>query len=341
MAKRTTKSDINNFIKQYKTGKTIYKISKETGFNPNTVKKWLRKNKVVLRDSKSDFSNRKNKKVNEQEVIKSYESGKSIEFILKKFNISKGLVRYYLEKNNIIIREKNSTKGGFSKKEKEKIIDLYTKQKRGAKYIGSLLQRSDTLITYWLNKWKIPKNARSEISEKIREVYGPTKGFSGRKHSNKSKKTISNSGKEAWNKEDRLPVIGKSRTFKTKIGSVLGTYEVAYLQKLIDENKQLPTLLRKRFKTPFGSYMPDFEFEDRFIEVKSEFTLKVSKGLLPGNDGKFSDKQWKKINWLNDNMKPVEIVVLDKKEAFNLFKKAINSNFVKDKVTIKNNVYKK
>lgn len=285
------------------------------------------------------------KRTNKQsEVVELYVNKlKSTKEIANILNINKGTVTFYLRKNNVPLRDldKNNKKGGFSEKDKNEIIRLYSKEKRGAQYIGKLFNRADTVITYWLNKWKIPKNTRSDISKKIREVYGPTKGFSGKKHKNKSKKTISKRGKESWNKEDRLPIIGKSRAFNTKIGNVLGSYEVAYLQKLIDENRQLPALPKKRFKTPFGSYMPDFEFEDRFIEVKSEFTLKVSKGLLPGNDGKFSDKQWKKISWLNDNMKPVEIVVLDKKEALNLFKKAINSKFVKDKVTIKNNVYKK
>lgn len=279
------------------------------------------------------------KRTNKQKIVVELYTKelKSTNEIAENLNIHKSTVTFYLRKNNVVLREsdKNNKKGGFSEKDKKEIIRLYSKEKRGAKYIGKLFNRADTVMTYWLNKWNVPKNTRSEISEKIREVYGPTKGFSGRKHNVKSKKIISKSGKESWNKEDRLPIIGKSRTFNTKIGSVLGSYEVAYLQKLINENKTLPVLARKRFKTPFGSYMPDFEFEDRFIEIKSEFTLKVAKGLMPGSDGKFSDKQWKKIKWLSKKIKMVEVIVLQKKEAFILFKKAIGSNFVKDKVKLK------
>lgn len=283
---------------------------------------------------------RKNKQLIVVELYtKKLKSTKEISEIL---NIHKGTVTFYLRKNNVTLRDvdKNNKKGSFSEKERKEIIRLYSEEKRGAQYIGKLFNRADTVMTYWLNKWNVPKNTRSEISGKIREVYGPTKGFLGRKHKKESKNEISKSGKEAWNKDDRLPIIGKSRTFNTEIGKVLGSYEVAYLQKLIEEKRKLPKTVCKRFKTPFGSYMPDFEFEDKFIEIKSRFTLNVAKGIMPDNHGKFSDNQFKKIKWLSKNIKKVEIIVLSKKTAFNFFKKAINSNFVKDKVIIKNGTYK-
>ena len=153
-------------------------------------------------------------------------------------------------------------------------------------------------------------------------------------------KKISKSGIEAWDKEDRLPVLGKSRTFNTKIGKVLGSYEVAYLQRLINEGGDLPKPNRKKIKTPHGYYVPDFDFGDRFIEIKSEFTLQVCKGEMPQTNGDYSDEQWKKIQWINENKKPVEIIVLEKKEAFNLFVQAINDKFVLDNVEIHKKQYK-
>lgn len=112
------------------------------------------------------------------------------------------------------------------------------------------------------------------------------------------------------------------------IGKVIGTYEVAYLQKLLHNKKELPSIVKKRYKTPFGTYMPDFEFDDRFIEIKSEFTLKVAKGKEKMVNGKFSDNQWKKITWLSENKKFVEIIVIDKKEAKFYFEKAKNSGLI-------------
>lgn len=339
---KVTEKDINNFIVLYKSGNSLYKITKQTGFKSNTIKKWLRANGVKIKtDETTSYKNKKYLNVKEKEIIQLYvKKLKTVTEISEILLISRELVKYYIGKNNIKLREKNSVKGVFSEEQKQQIVDLYVIEKRGAQYIGKLFDRSATVITYWLNKWGVKKNSRSEISCKIREVYGPTKGFVGRKHKKESKKEISKSGKEAWNKDDRLPIIGKSRTFNTQIGKVLGSYEVAYLQKLIEEGKELPKTVWKRFKTPFGSYMPDFEFDDKFIEIKSEFTLNVAKGIMPDNHGKFSDNQFKKIKWLSRNIKKVEIIVLSKKIAFNFFKKAINSNFVKDKVIIKNGTYK-
>jgi hypothetical protein len=269
------------------------------------------------------------------------DKNKSVKEISVFFNVCRDTVKRCLKEGGVELRiEKNAKKGGFSEEEKKEIIKLYVEEKRGAKYIASLFDRSDFNITIWLNKWGIKKNSRSEISKKIREVYGATKGFSGRKHSKKSKTQISKSGIEAWDKIDRIPTIGKSRTFKTKIGKVLGSYEVAYLQKLINKNAELPKPNKKKIKTPFGYYTPDFEFENKFIEVKSKFTLSVCKGEMPTTEGVYSDNQWKKIQWTSENIKKVDVVVINKKDAFNLFVQAINSKFVLDKIEIKNNQYK-
>lgn len=341
MIKRVSEVEKEKFVEWYKSGWSIYRISKESGFNEATVKKWLKKRDVQLETKKYDFSNKKKKKINENILISMYYQGKTIDDIMAFFSVKRNLVKYYLQKNSLPTdRGKCATKGGFNELEKRKIINLYTKEKRGAQHIGNLFNRSDNNITYWLNKWNVPKHDRKIISSKIREVYGPTKGFKGRCHTEETKKKISKSGSEAWNNETRISKTNKSRTFKTKIGKVLGTYEVAYLQQLILENKNLPTIPKKRVKTEYGTYLPDFEYHDRFIEIKSEFTLKVAQGKMPNNKGEFSDKQWKKIKWTNNKFKKVDIVVLEPKEALDLFKKAIETGFVLDKIEIKNNKIK-
>ena len=60
---------------------------------------------------------------------------------------------------------------------------------------------------------------------------------------------------------------------------------------------------------------------------------------MPRN-GVFSDEQWKKIQWVDCNIKPVEVIVIDKDDAFNLFVQAISTKFVLDKVEIKKRQYK-
>ena len=67
---------------------------------------------------------------------------------------------------------------------------------------------------------------------------------------------------------------------------------------------------------------------------------RVCKGEMPHVDGTYSDKQWEKIQWANENKKTVEIIVLEKNDAFNLFVQAINAKFVLDDVEIRNKQYK-
>lgn len=341
--KKIDEKQIEQILNLYKNNFSIYKISKKLNISTTTIKKKLIEKKVYEnRNSQYNYSDRKKDKFDKDIVFKMYViDKKSLKQIADLFSVHQETIKNFLKSLNIELHnKKNTTKGEPSLKEKEEIIKLYSLEHRGAKYIGSLYGRSDNSITYWLNKWGVKKISRSDIYKKNREVYGLTKGFSGRKHTSESKNLISKSGADSWNKEDRIPTIGKSRTFSTKIGKVLGSYEVAYLQKLINEGINLPKPNRKKIKTPYGNYTPDFDFGDKFIEIKSDFTLKVCKGELPQVDGTYSDKQWKKIQWANENKKPIEIIVLEKNDAFNLFVQAINTKFVLDDVEIHNKQYK-
>jgi len=212
----------------------------------------------------------------------------------------------------------------FTEDEKNKIIRLYTVEHRGKSYIGSLFGRSDYCISYWLKKWGVPSLSRSEVSKKIREVYGPIQGFVGRTHSESSKQKITKSLRKAW-RRGRTVGYAKCRTYSTVVGNVLGQFEVAYLQQLKEQQIELPTICATRFHTPCGTYMPDFEYQDRFVEVKSEFTLRVAQGRQAQIDGTMSNRQWKKINYVNKKIKPVSVVVIDKREAEKLFNRASQS----------------
>ena len=88
-----------------------------------------------------------------------------------------------------------------------------------------------------------------------------------------------------------------------------GRKELRYLKEQDRYNKPLPTKA-KRVKTPYSYYTPDFEYPDRYIEVKSLGTwfacigLKAYKGI-----GEPSDLQWRKIKFCAKNIKPIEIVI--------------------------------
>jgi len=86
--------------------------------------------------------------------------------------------------------------------------------------------------------------------------------------------------------------------------------ELKYIESLISENKELPKNADP-ILTPLGYYTPDFEYEDRFIEIKCEFTYKVLMG-----EKSFSKKtktdltQFNKIKWVSENLKKVEIIIM-------------------------------
>ena len=49
-----------------------------------------------------------------------------------------------------------------------------------------------------------------------------------------------------------------------------GGSEKKYVEKLIKENKILPVKPTYWIKTPFGRRLLDFEYPDKFIEIKSK-----------------------------------------------------------------------
>ena len=128
--------------------------------------------------------------------------------------------------------------------------------------------------------------------------------------------------KADWKKGERQVTIGHSRTYNTIIGKVLGRFEVAYVQFCKETDVKLPEVCHKRYETPFGTYKPDFFHNERFVEIKSEFTLRVAKGQYHNNKGKYSDLQWKKICYFMENIAPLDVIVLDGNEAQRLFLRA-------------------
>ncbi len=92
-----------------------------------------------------------------------------------------------------------------------------------------------------------------------------------------------------------------------------GTYEKHYIETLMSKNLELPKK-PKNILTPYGWYTPDFEFNDKFIEIKSSYTYKMMIGEIKNYSGKFDDTQHKKAIWVNDNIKPLEIKIINKKD---------------------------
>ena len=88
--------------------------------------------------------------------------------------------------------------------------------------------------------------------------------------------------------------------------------ELKYIESLIDKNIELPKNT-KRIETPFGYYTPDFEYNDRFIEIKCDFTYKVLIGessFSKNGNGNYNLTQLNKIKWVSENIKNVEIIIV-------------------------------
>ena len=66
----------------------------------------------------------------------------------------------------------------------------------------------------------------------------------------------------------------------------------------------------KRIETPLGYYTPDFELKDKYVEIKSEHTFFCCLGREAYKFiGSPDDLQFRKICWVNDNLKKVLIRV--------------------------------
>lgn len=99
---------------------------------------------------------------------------------------------------------------------------------------------------------------------------------------------------------------GRCKWYEYKGLKVQGRYELYFIMtsKL---NLTKPT----RIKTPYGFYTPDFEAEDFYIEIKSTYTFKICR----------KTNQFKKIKWVNDNIKKVKIKIIQENVVENYLKK--------------------
>lgn len=92
-----------------------------------------------------------------------------------------------------------------------------------------------------------------------------------------------------------------------------GTYEKKYIEYLLENDLVLPKNC-KYIITPYGGYYPDFEKTDEYIEIKSQYTYEVLIGKKKNRwTNEYSTKQYNKIKWVNEKIKPVKIIIVDKR----------------------------
>lgn len=220
----------------------------------------------------------------------------------KKFKSKKGIKLSEEHRKKIskaLIGEKNPSYG-VKKTDNQKmhLKKILTGRKKTAQAIENAVQGRKKKCPTW---FKDPLAVAQKISV-ANKGKGPYFAKTSEEKSLMIKKT-----QETKRLNPQLIKGGKAKYYDSKIGKVRGTYELAYINKLVNEKQTLPTL-PKGIKTPFGNYHPDFEFKDYLVEIKSSFTYKVLIGEIKGLS-KDKEIQLKKIKWVHENIKPVAVLI--------------------------------
>ncbi len=134
--------------------------------------------------------------------------------------------------------------------------------------------------------------------------------------------------RDSWNslndyeKEARINrLINNEANRKTKIYTISefkcqGTCELRYLLKQMEEDNPPSCKGKPRgIKTPYGFYFPDFEYDSHYVEIKSKYTYSKFINRL-SYDGITENKQYDKVLWVSQNIKPVHVIVEEKKNVF-------------------------
>ena len=250
----------------------------------------------------------------EKLIIHEYiESGKSCEEISKLFNISKTPINSILKKLGLLRKGKsNGRKIDLTEEQKNLIKKYYIEQYKNTEEISNKLGLNKHFIDKYLNGSNFRRNKGESIT--LRQT--------GKKHTKErveSFKLVQQKLAESGKRKQRG---GICKFFNIKGIECQGTYEKFYIEKLINENKVLPDK-GETIKTPYGVYSSDFSKDNNLIEIKSDYTYDV---LIGKKVSRFTKKidliQYNKIKWVNENVKPVEIIVVDKRQN-KLIKKEI------------------
>jgi hypothetical protein len=187
----------------------------------------------------------------------------------------------YLERNEKISNARKEYFKNIDKVEHQRQIDKFSEGIRNTSYKKRVSEKMKD--NNWSNRIDKDEIIQKSILTKI-EKYGKSNG------------------------------LGKCKQFIVENLICDGTHEKFYIEYLLLEGKNLPTNT-KSIKTDFGYYTPDFEFDEFYVDIKSTFTLKVLLGFSSYSKTKKSNpKQLSKIKYINENIKPIKILLVDVKQ---------------------------
>lgn len=117
------------------------------------------------------------------------------------------------------------------------------------------------------------------------------------------------------NNDGSYLVKGRCKEFQVNGIKCYGKYEKMYIEFLMKNNLELPRNIEQTLDTEYGTYTPDFEFDDFYVEVKSIFTYNVLMGeesYSRDKTGKQIQPQFYKMQYISKNIKPIKIALMEK-----------------------------
>lgn len=233
--------------------------------------------------------------------------------ISKKYNISKLPITNLLKELNLLRKGySNGKKLNLNETQKNEIKRLYLDEYKTSPHISSILNINKHSIDKFLHDNKLKRTVGESIT--LRQT--------GKKHTKQRKENFKKIQQEIASSGNRKQKGGICKFFKIDDLECQGTYEKFYIEKLIKEEKELPKN-GKTIKTPYGVYTSDFYDGVNLIEIKSDYTYEILIGKKINRFNKKIDlRQFKKIKWVNKNIQPVEIIVVNKRNNV-LIKKEI------------------
>lgn len=232
----------------------------------------------------------------------------------KKFGISKRPITELLRQHNILKKgNSDGRKITISDPEKQKIKFLYLTEKKNIEEISQLVNYSKSFIDKYIQKSGYRRSLGESIS--LRQK--------GKKRSEKVRMILKKAQQNLVKSGNRKQTGGVCKKYVIEGIECFGTYEKFYIENIIKEKKELPKNA-KPILTPYGAYYPDFTFDNKLIEIKSEYTYNVLLGkVINRYTKKIDETQYNKIKWINENIMPIEIIIVDKRNN-KLIKKSIN-----------------
>lgn len=213
------------------------------------------------------------------------------------------IIRVLKGKNLLRAGKSNGVKIILTSEQERLIREMYLQEYKSCDEIA----QETGLTASFINKYLSNCNYRRTKSE------ATTLAKTGVKLSQKTKDNMTIAQQKLAKSGKRIQTGGVCKNYIVNGLSCQGTFEKFYIEKLINDGADLPKE-GKPITTPFGVYYPDFDFSDKLIEIKSDYTYDVLIGLKASRYTKKIDtKQYEKIKWVNENIKQIDILVIDKR----------------------------